>query len=212
MDLVTLPKGDVLTESAARRTKEPRYEVIHAAGAMEIREYAPMIVAEVEVAGDMAVAGNRGFQPLAGYIFGDNRRVDGDASATIAMTAPVIQERSQSIAMTAPVMQGGDRNDRWRVAFVMPEEWTLETLPAPTNPGVHLRAIQPRRMAVIRFSGGASESRFRQKASQLMAFLAERGMEPVGNPVYARYDPPRVPAPFRRNEVMIEIAAHHTAA
>jgi hypothetical protein len=203
--VIALLLGGVLVGSSARATEEPRHAVVYVAGAIEVRDYAPMVVAEVEVTGDMANAGNRGFQPLAGYIFGENRRVDRNASASIAMTTPVIQERSQSIAMTTPVTQARAADGRWRVAFVMPAEWTLETLPTPNNPGVQLRPVAARRMAVIRFSGGASEERFDQKLAELTAFLAARGIEALGAPVYARYNPPWVPAPFRRNEIMLEI-------
>ena len=62
-------------------------------------------------------------------------------------------------------------------------------------------------MAVIRFSGGPSDARFAEKADELTAYLTEHGHEMLGEPVYARYDPPWVPTPFRRNEVMIEIAS-----
>ncbi len=50
------------------------------------------------------------------------------------MTAPVSQDAgSEKIAMTAPVSQertGG----QWRIAFVMPSEYTMDTLPEPVGP------------------------------------------------------------------------------
>jgi effector-binding domain-containing protein len=199
--------GGTLMGSAARATEEPPHTVVYSAGSIEIRDYAPMILAEVQVVGDMVGAGNRGFRPLAGYIFGNNRGVERDASATIAMTTPVIQERSQNIAMTTPVTQAQSEDGSWRVAFVMPQAWRLETLPTPNDPNVELRSIEARRMAVIRFTGSASDARFEQKAAELTAFLSERGLELTGSPIFARYNPPWVPAPFRRNEVMIEIRA-----
>jgi hypothetical protein len=199
--------GGAWMASNARATEEPRHTVIYTAGSIEIRDYAPMVIAEVEVAGDMGGAGNRGFRPLAGYIFGDNRRVERGGGATIAMTSPVMQERSQTIAMTTPVTQAQTQDGSWRVAFVMPEEWSLDTLPTPNDPTVELRAVAARRMAVIRFAGGASDARFEAKGAELLEFLAERGIAATGSPIYARYNPPWVPAPFRRNEVMIEIRA-----
>lgn len=204
--LVALLIGGALTVSAARATEEPRHTVVDAVGSIEIRDYAPMILAQVQVTGTMGGAGNRAFRPLANYIFGGNRLRGRAESATIAMTTPVIQERSATIDMTAPVTQTRNEGGGWNVSFIMPQEWSLDTLPEPNDPGVELLALPARRLAVIRFAGGASEERFEQKAAELAAFLADRGIEASGPPIYARYDPPWVPTPFRRNEVMIEIA------
>ena len=78
----------------ARAADEPPHTVVRREGAIEIRDYAPMILAEVEVSGSMAGAGNAGFRPLAGYIFGANTSRQAAGSDEIAMTAPVIQTRS----------------------------------------------------------------------------------------------------------------------
>lgn len=193
------------TRSVAGAAEEPPHRVVLASGAVEIRDYEPMILAEVLVDGTMAGAGNRGFRPLANYIFGDNQLPAGGSGADIAMTAPVLQTKSGKIAMTAPVTQARS-GEGWRIAFIMPSEWTLQTLPRPNDPNVVLSEVPARRVAVIRFSGGPSEARFERKAAELAEFLEREGYQPVADPVYARYDPPWVPTLMRRNEVMIEIA------
>lgn len=190
--------------SAASAADEPPHTVVSEEGSIQIRDYEAMIVAEVEVSGDMARAGNAGFRPLAGYIFGGNQARDG-GSAEIAMTSPVTQTRSQEIAMTTPVTQSRTDDDSWRVAFVMPPEWTLDTLPTPDDPGVSLREQPARRMAIIRFNGGSADARFASKEMELREYLISQGMETRGEAVYARYDPPWIPTPFRRNEVMVEL-------
>lgn len=195
----------VLMPTIAHAAEEPPHRVIFASGAIEIRDYEPMILAEVSVEGNMASAGNRGFRPLANYIFGDNQLPGSPASSEIAMTAPVLQERSARIAMTSPVTQARS-GEAWQVAFVMPPEWDMNTLPRPNDPDVTLVEVPARRMAAIRFSGGPTEARFARKAEELAAFLLAEGYAPVSGPVYARYDPPWVPTLLRRNEVMIEIA------
>ncbi|WP_291844377.1 heme-binding protein [Maricaulis sp.] len=191
----------------ARAAEEPAHTVLLRDGAIEIRDYAPQITASVEVNGSMARAGNSGFRPLANYIFGGNTARDGAGADEIAMTTPVTQTRSQEIAMTSPVTQSMQGRDDWRVSFIMPDEWSLDTLPIPNDPQVQIREVPARRMAVIRFSGGASDSRFEARYRELVAYLDAGGYERIGDPVYARYDPPWIPTPFRRNEVMIEIAA-----
>lgn len=191
---------------------EPPHAVVFRDGAIEFRDYAPQIIATVEVGGSMARAGNSGFRPLAGYIFGGNTARDGEGAEEIAMTTPVTQARSQEIAMTTPVTQSDSGNGAWQVSFIMPTRWTMDTLPIPDDPRVALEEVPARRLAVIRFSGGASDSRFEAKAAELSAYLSDTGQVMIGTPIYARYDPPWVPTPFRRNEVMIEIQGERSVA
>ena len=192
--------------SPAHAAEEPPHIVTFSAGSIEIREYGPLILAEVEVSGDMAAAGNRGFRPLANFIFGNNHRPGDTASADIEMTAPVLQVRSEKISMTSPVTQQRGAGDTWRIAFVMPSDWSMETLPQPNDVRVELRQVPARRMAAIRFSGGPSERRFLKKANELSDFLSQEGYQIIADPIYARYDPPWIPTFLRRNEVMIALA------
>jgi hypothetical protein len=92
---------------------------------------------------------------------------------------------------------------KWRVHFVMPSEYTLDTLPRPNNPAVTLREVPAHNYAVIRFSGLAGENKVAAKAVELKAWLEGRGIEPLGNPQLARYNPPWTLPFLRRNEVMI---------
>ena len=50
------------------RVEQPGYKVKHSEGAVEIRNYGPMIVAEVEVKGERKAAINEGFRLIAAYI------------------------------------------------------------------------------------------------------------------------------------------------
>jgi len=192
--------GLVLMPFTASATEEPPHTVVFSDGNFELRQYEDMIVAEVEVTGDMRRAGNSGFRPLAGYIFGDNT-----ARASIDMTAPVTRQKSQKIEMTAPVTRVENPNDTWTVAFVMPAEWTMETLPVPNNDNILIREEPGQLMATIRFSGRASEAKFQQKEEDLLVWVAARGYAIDGPARYAGYDAPMTPGPFRRNEVMIPV-------
>lgn len=181
-------------------TEEPAHETLVKDGKYEIRQYEPVIVAEVEITGDMRRAGNSGFRPLADFIFGNNT-----ARSKIEMTAPVTRVKSEKIAMTAPVTRTME-NDVWTVAFVMPREWTMDTLPVPNNPDVSIREVPGELMATVKFSGVGRERMFEQKQTALESWLEQQGYEATGAPRYAGYDAPWVPAPFRRNEVMIPVA------
>jgi len=193
------------TAAPAAAADEPAHTVIRTEGAIEIRDYVAVIEAHVEVEGDRRAAVNDGFRPLAGYIFGGNQSRDEAGAEEIAMTTPVIQSASQRIAMTSPVTQEVSEDGVWRVAFIMPAQWTMATLPVPDNAEVRLVEIPARRMAAIRFSGRARDSELAEKQAELLEFLAANAYRVIGEPQYAYYNPPWTLGPFRRNEVMVEV-------
>jgi hypothetical protein len=180
--------------------EETKYEVIEREGNFELRQYSPHIVAETLVEGDFSKAGNEAFRRLAGYINGHNRR-----KQTIPMTAPVSQEADfVKIPMTAPVNQER-AGEKWRFTFLMPAEYSLGTLPEPLDSRVELREVPERLMAALKYSGSWSESRYEEKKMQLMQEIEKRGLKQMGEPVFARYNPPFMPWFLRRNEVLIPV-------
>lgn len=190
----------------AMATEEPKFEVVTTDGDIEVRQYAPMVVAETFVDGSQDDASSRGFRVIAGYIFGDNKRA-GQSAEKIAMTAPVTiekQDASQKIAMTAPVTLEQQGN-RWRVHFVMPSQYKLADLPKPNNAAVTLREIPGRKVAALRFSGFAGEDKVATKTAALREWIATRGMTAAGAAQLARYDPPWTLPFMRRNEILTEV-------
>ena len=190
----------------AMATEEPKFEVLTKEGDFELRQYAPMVVAETLVSGSQDEASGRGFRAIAGYIFGDNKRA-GAGAEKIAMTAPVLlekQDAGKKIDMTAPVTM--DKvGDRWRVHFVMPSQYKMTDLPTPNNPAVTLREIPASKYAVIRFSGFAGEEKVASKTKELTAWVIARGNAAVSAPQLARYDPPWTLPFMRRNEILVEV-------
>jgi effector-binding domain-containing protein len=122
------------------------------------------------------------------------------------MTAPVTMEvqpkPSEKIAMTTPVTMAQE-GEQWRMHFVMPAEYTMQTLPKPNNPQVNVREIPEQNYAAIRFSGFSGAKKVDRKTKELLAWMSEKGLEPIGTPELARYNPPITPPFFRRNEVLI---------
>jgi hypothetical protein len=195
----------------AMAIEEPKYEVVEQSGDFELRAYEPMIVAEVLVSGSMDKAGSAGFRLIADYIFGNNSVQDNSqgGSTKISMTAPVTMEaastsnESQKISMTAPVTME-QQGQQWRVHFVMPSEYNMETLPKPNNERVQLREVPGKTYAVIRFSGLAGSQKVAAKTDALVVWMKEQGLAPIGEAEMARYNPPWTLPFLRRNEVMIE--------
>ena len=180
-------------------TEQQPYETMRSEGAFEVRRYPEHVVVETDVAGDFEDAGNRAFRYLFGYINGDNV-----ARQSIAMTAPVVQSRSQRIAMTAPVVQTAS-GDSFTVAFVLPAGMTEASAPLPTRPEVRLRAVPPRLVAAARFTGRWTRSAYERQRAALLGGLADAGLTPVGETWFARFDPPFTPWFLRRNEVLVEV-------
>lgn len=181
--------------SAMAKIETPPYKVIQSVEKIEVREYAPMIVAEVEAAGERGKAINTGFRILADYIFGSNA-----PAQNIAMTAPVIQQKSEKISMTAPVTQT-QSGGLWKVQFTMPAAYTMETLPRPNNPAIKIIAAPAHRTAAVRFSGFWSDRNLRKHLKQLETFIQEQDLKTTGDPIYAFYNPPWTLPFFRRNEI-----------
>lgn len=172
-----------------RNTEEPEYALVRAEGDFELRDYPTLVVAEVTSSGDRQRASGASFRRLAAYIFAQDRPAGGE-----------------SIAMTAPVLQQETGAGAWRMRFVMPAKYTLETLP-PAPADIALTQVPARRMAAIRFSGNGGASDLAAHEAQLRSWLDGQGLVPEGEAEYAFYDAPMVPGPLRRNEVLILVAS-----
>ncbi len=180
--------------------EEPDYEVIRKFDNVELRRYAPYVVAEVLLDSTAEDAGNQAFPILAGYIFGKNK---GDKK--FAMTAPVTQTATPvRMEMTAPVTQAAVPGGML-VQFVLPKEVTLASAPEPTDPRVQLRLVPASSWAVIRYSGTWSQSNYQEHLALLKAALGAADVTTQGEPVLARYNPPFTPWFMRRNEIWLAL-------
>lgn len=184
------------------QVNEPKFKIIQSTDSIEVREYPPLIVAEVQVEGERKEAISQGFRMLADFIFGNNA-----PNVEIAMTAPVMQQqKGTKIAMTAPVMQQAlDDRGHWKIRFVMPDEYTLENLPKPNNNQVKILSIPAKRYVVIRFSGFAGKESLNQHLEELNSYIKKEKISTTDEPIYAFYNPPWTLPFLRRNEIMIEL-------
>ena len=192
----------VLAGPVMSNVEKPDYKVIQSEQNIEIRQYEPMIIAEVEVDGKREDAIRDGFRLLADYIFGNNT-----VQQVISMTAPVQQKENQKIAMTAPVQQQSTGKS-WRMSFVMPSKYSMDSLPVPNNNRVRLKEILTKKFVVIEFSGTNSNENVTKHENQLMNYIEANQINIIGSPKYAFYNAPWTLPFLRRNEVMIEIKQH----
>ncbi len=186
-------------------TEEPRYSTVERLGNVDIRRYAPRLAAETTVPGDAYHARGEGFRRLAGYIFGANagrQRID--------MTAPVAQSGAgaeakpgERIAMTAPVAETQGEGG-WAIRFFLPA--ALADPPKPNDGRVRVVPVPEETVAVLRFSGTATEAAVADRTKALMTALSGTAWRPAGEPAAWFYDPPWTLPPLRRNEVAVPVS------
>ena len=176
-------------------TEEQKYTVERKFPKFEVRRYEACVFADVTVTGDFESAGSAGFRPLIGYISGNNQ-----PNSKIAMTAPVTVEPQSGDTSVAGANQ-------WRIHFVMPSQHTLANIPKPKNNAVTLHELPRKYMVVHRYSGFNTQARVQEKTDETLAWAKQQSLKIVGTAQLSRYDPPWTLPMFRRNEIMLEVAA-----
>jgi SOUL heme-binding protein len=176
----------ILMKCIMAKTPQQPYQRIGSKGSIEFRYYPESIMATVSNP-DTSYRGSSGknFRMLAGYIFGGN-------------------EKSQKIAMTAPVHMNSNK-DGSSMSFVMPDGYDLNNLPAPSNSAVKLHKTEEEYVAVIRFSGYASDKKIAEKQMELSDILNKEGIEHLNDFRFLGYNAPW-DFLFRRNEVVVGIS------
>lgn len=181
----------LLLGGVALAYEEPAYEIVEEREGYEVRRYAPYIVAQTAVRADFEGAGNQAFRRLFGYISGKN-----ESPEKIKMTIPVV-------TTTPPETTEGP--SVYSYYFVMPSEYTLDSLPEPDDPRIEIREVPERFVAVRRYSGRSNEKNYRKNREMLLQALRRDAVALAGEPVFAVYNGPFTPWFMRRNEVMVDI-------
>ena len=163
------------------------FEVLETYDDIEIRQYAPHLLATVRVEGEFDEAGSQAFRPLFNYISGDNR-----SDEKIAMTAPVLQQPDEG--------QG-----TWLISFVMPSSFDRDSLPVPSSEAVRVSEQPTLRMAALEYRGGWSQSRYSKHELELHSALNAMSLTACGDPRWARHDPPFMPWFMRKNEILVPL-------
>lgn len=179
--------------------KEPRHKTILTDGKISIRQYAPVMLAQVSSSSEGDTSTNPEFRALFRYISGDNRQ-----NAKIKMTAPVINQ-SEKIKMTAPVITS-TAPQNMTMAFFLPQKYNAGNAPQPTNRKIKLVSRPAMTMAVIRFSGSTSKLRVKQMTDKLTAWIKQSRYKITGPAVVAMYNPPWTLPMLKRNEIQIPVS------
>jgi len=186
----------VMVALALLSIDEPDFKVVDKTDGYELRRYQSIVVAETKVRGGFEEASVPAFKRLVDYIQGDNF-----GGRKMPMMAPVHQQ-----SLTETTARGaGDQQADWLFQFVMPKEYQLSMVPKPRDDEVVVHQVPARTLAVRRYRGNWSEQRYRDNEGALVAAVEAAGLEPIGAPIFARYNAPFVPGFMRRNEVLLEV-------
>jgi hypothetical protein len=170
---------------SAKKTEEQKYTVIHKDKDFEIRFYPSATVATINSnAKTYKELSGPGFRRLAGYIFGGN-----ETSTNISMTAPVHMDINDSVSS---------------MSFVMPSAYNEENLPKPNDPNVLIHKTADEYVAVIQFSGFASDKDLAYYSGKLYDILKEKGITSYGHARFLGYNPP-FQLIDRRNEIIVSV-------
>jgi hypothetical protein len=182
---------------------------------IEIRDYDPMIVAELTVTDEQQMARETGRSAFEDYLSGKN-----DSAQKLALYLPMMQQISPG---TAPIWRDGKYGEKiqegsWNMRLILrfidfEQEKTyesqnivtaLETFPRPTNQAINLRQLAAKRFVVTRFK--RIERDESQRIDDLKAFIKARGFKSLSEPIYNSYFQDHYPPWMCCDEVMIEVA------
>ncbi len=183
--LLLIGVGALFVASSRAAYETAQYAVVSKQGDIELRRYAPMIVATTELKLEDR---DNGFGRLFRFISGEN-------------------ESKQKIAMTTPVfMPSNAEGQAMTMQFVLPAEVGKEGAPKPNASNVTMESRPGGLFVALRFRGYGSQEKQQRALETLLAWIKTTGRSAKGPPIFAYYDPPWTPEFLRRNEVLIEVS------
>lgn len=163
------------------KTETASYKIVQVHDRVEIRAYNEMIYASYTPQ-DSEDRSNS-FGKVANYIFGNN-----SANEKIAMTAPVVIKP----------------NNNYEMAFIMPNQYTVSSLPEPSSAEVSIYSVPSSIKAAIQYSGFTNPKKEDHYKQELIAVLAENNIAHQKDFQIYVYD-----APYkllnRRNEIVVSV-------
>ncbi|MDG1428010.1 MAG: heme-binding protein [Crocinitomicaceae bacterium] len=180
--LITI--SQVLVSKTSSETNSIKYETLATRDGFQIRKYPELTVASTELSSSSySRNSSSGFRKIASYIFGGN-----SSEQQIAMTSPVQMEMG-----TDPTM-----------SFFMPGDMDPKEYPTPNRKDVTIHVQPSKIVAVIEFSGWASDKVLKQKFKILKSKLTKDSIEFKDSYSFLGYDPP-YQLINRKNELIIEL-------
>lgn len=160
------------------------YTLTTVVGEIEIRDYQARLFTNVPLTNEgYKQNASNGFSKLGGYIFGGNQR-----NQKIAMTSPVSMSLGEDASMQ----------------FMVPAAISEDELPKPNQADITFKQEPQKSMAVITFSGWASDTTIKEHKDALIAVLKANGIQHSNQFYCFGYNPP-YDLFFRKNEIAVEL-------
>lgn len=160
------------------------YEILSITKGYQIRKYPELTIATTRLnSNSYSYNSNTGFRKIASYIFGGN-------------------SSNKQIAMTSPVQM--DMGPEPTMSFFMPGNLDISELPVPNRNDVFVTVQPSKIVAVIEFSGWASDAKLIKHFNALKSKLIEDSLEFEDRYSFLGYDPP-YKLSNRRNEIIIPL-------
>ncbi|MFZ4797426.1 MAG: SOUL family heme-binding protein [Bacteroidia bacterium] len=170
---------------AKNNLEEQPYSIVKTYHEFEIRFYPTSTMATINSKSkNYKDLGSSGFRVLAKYIFGGNKE-----NKSISMTAPVYMNINDTLSS---------------MSFVMPKSYNEKKLPTPNDSNIIISKTDEIFVAVIKFSGFASDEKIKTNIEKLKVLLKENQISYFGNFNYLGYNPP-FQLINRRNEIMVNV-------
>jgi len=178
--LITI--SQIVVSKSTSDTNTIKYETLATKDGFQVRKYPELTVASTELSSSSYSNNSSiGFRKIASYIFGGN-----SAKQQIPMTSPVQMEMGTDATMS----------------FFMPGDMEPKDYPTPNRKDVTIH-IQPSKIvAVIEFSGWASDKVLKQQFNTLKSKLKKASIEFEDSFSYLGYNPP-YQLINRKNELII---------
>ncbi|MBL6875292.1 MAG: heme-binding protein [Chitinophagales bacterium] len=164
------------------------YKVVKKFDSFEIRNYEASLFTSVKLnTNNYEEASGKGFQKLAGYIFGGN-----ETNEEISMTSPVAMSLEDSMTMM----------------FLVPKGYNKENLPKPNSTEIAFTEMPAKTVAAITFGGWANSGKIEEHQLMLIEALEEEGIAFTDVFYFLGYNPP-FEMVGRRNEVIVELEENY---
>jgi hypothetical protein len=182
---------------------EAPYTIVSQDQSFEIRDYPTHFVAEISMPGPRDEVLTAATTLLLAYIGGNNLN-----NQKVATSKPVFHTLEPPLTSAIPKAKTTRYafDKLWTVSFLLKDIKSIDDAPKPGDRRIDIREISPRRVAVLRFSGFWSDSNLDSRRDELANILKTKGLNPIGDPIYAFYDEFWQPFFWRHNEVMWEIS------
>lgn len=179
----------------------PTYHMEGIVGQVEIRRYAPALIARVFAIGEhrVAVAAARG--KLVDYIDGEN-----DNRERMGVKSPLIEIYGYSRLFNAPVRKR-ENPDGWTAAYFLSNSMALASAPLPDDPAITILWIPEALVAILRYRGNDTWQHRAEAKRELFDVLSGSKWA-ADDKAYWAVDDQALAIPFlRRNEVHVPVAS-----